>query len=193
MAESVTINRKSYTLEFKRDVLLSLSNNNGNVSRTAKAYSQYGVTRQHVMRWRDQQQDIFLACNITTSSAPLTTPTGMKCPADFSTVLAHKKRRIRGRKALFPDVEDELVAFISEIREKKQAIHQLKLCEKAREVHSRLYNDDHKPFKASLGWCVKFMERNNLSHTTITRCLFARFVCALYQNIEILAYFLNAT
>ena len=47
--------RKSYTLQFKRDVLATLDNLNGNVSATA---NQHKLTRRHVQRWRDDRTNI---------------------------------------------------------------------------------------------------------------------------------------
>ena len=47
------MHRKSYSLEFRRQLLDSLKENDENVSKTAK---QYGIQRKIVQRWRQQKR-----------------------------------------------------------------------------------------------------------------------------------------
>jgi transposase-like protein len=53
-----TPTRKSYTLEFKKQVLTTLTNLDGNVSATARNHN---VGRSHVQLWRSQKERILAA------------------------------------------------------------------------------------------------------------------------------------
>ena len=51
--------RKSYTLDFRRNVLLTLDELKGNISQTATTHH---IDRRCVQRWNSQREDIFKIC-----------------------------------------------------------------------------------------------------------------------------------
>ena len=79
--------RKSYTLAYKQFFLISLDDNDGNITKTAK---QHQLTRTHIQRWKKDKDLINQACSPKrkregspefVSSSPMTS--------------ARKRRRIR--------------------------------------------------------------------------------------------------
>ena len=166
--------RKSYTLLFKKEVLTTLENLNGNVSATARKYPQ--ITRQHIIRWREQKDDILQLTRTCSSSS--FTPSKRKSQSDgsddegpliISPCPARKRRRIRSRQAQFPLLEEALVEYTKEMREKGLAVHRNMIMHKALVLIKDLYPKEALTFKASDGWCYNFMRRNDIRDRRVTR------------------------
>ena len=64
-------------------------------------------------------------------------------------------------------MEEALVQHVREIRSKGIAIHQNAIRDKARELIKDVY-PEVQDFKASSGWCYRFMKRNNLVERRVT-------------------------
>ena len=88
--------RKSYTIEFKKQVLATLSENEGNVSKTAQTHK---ISRMCVIRWRQQKDEIlYLASPKTAKRARSDSDSGGEGPSfrmSPGSVRSRKRRRIR--------------------------------------------------------------------------------------------------
>ena len=138
--------RKSYTLSFKKTVLKTLDENNGNISATSKICS---VDRKNIRRWKNQRTTIEKVC-ITRG------------------VKSRFKRRIRLTKAKFPLLEDALVQYVKEERGKRQTVTGKMIRRKATTLFPNIYPNPAETFKASNGWLTRMLNRNNLSYRRVT-------------------------
>ena len=91
------------------------------------------------------------------------------CGSRYTRTSARKRRRVRSIKALFPTMETALVAYITELRDKGLAVHQKAIREKAKTLMADHYPKEAAGFRASTGWCYRFMKRQHLVERRVTR------------------------
>ena len=139
-------NRKSYPLNFKKQVLNILDENNGNISATAKACSVY---RKNIRRWKDQRASI------------------EKEILDSTSVKSKFRIQIRPMKAKYPLLEDAIVQFVKETRSKRQTVNGKMICRKATNVFPNIYPDPNET-SASNRWLKRMLKRNNLNYRRVT-------------------------
>lgn len=77
-------------------------------------------------------------------------------------VTTRDRRSFRGKKAMYPDVETQLVEFVQEKRSGAFSVTTEMIQIQARRIAERL-NIDTTQFRASLGWCIRFLRRHGLS------------------------------
>ena len=133
-------------MNFKKQILKVLDENNGNISATAKACS---VDRKNVRRWKEQRNSI--EKEVVSRSAK-----------------SRFKRRIRTFKAKFPLLEDVIVDFVKEVRGKRQTVTGNMIRRKALTVFPNIYPDPSVHFTASNGWLRRMLNRNNLKYRRVT-------------------------
>ena len=92
--------RKRYPSNFKKQVLNILNENNVNISATAKACSVY---RKNIRRWKDQ-------------------PASIEKEILGTSVKSRFKRKIRLMKSNYHILEDAIVQFVKEARNKRQTV-----------------------------------------------------------------------
>ena len=138
--------RKSYTLSFKKTVLKTLDENNGNISATSTICS---VDRKNIRRWKNQRTTIEKVC-ITRG------------------VKSRSKRRIRLTKTKFPLLEEALVQYVKEERGKRQTVTGKMIRREATTLFPNIYPNPKETFKASNGWLTRMINRNNLSYRRVT-------------------------
>lgn len=106
----------------------------------------YGVDESNVRRWR-KQKDELITCERT-------------------------RKNFRGRRCFYPELEKYLATFVQELRANGKPVTRGMIMLKAR-AHASDF-DAGPDFKASAGWCDKFMKRNGLAlrrRTTICQKL----------------------
>ena len=101
-------------------------------NRTAR--KQFSIDESCVRRWRSQREKL------------------LKTPRN--------KRALRGRSAAFPELEKEVVAWITEKRKAGTGVSPNVICLKAKSVVQRLGLEQ---FKTSKCWCYRFMDRCGFS------------------------------
>ena len=146
--------RKSYTLDFKRRVLLSLEANEGNISQTAR---QHSIHRRLIQRWARQSKSL-------------------EEIAESRDVSVKKRRRLKrkssgGLSAKFPELEKELLAWVVERREEPVTVDGEAIKHKARQLYESLYGknaEETSPFKASNRWLGRFSKRHRLTSRCVT-------------------------
>ena len=150
--EVLGTSRQSFSLSYKREALIKLKENEGNISKTCRELSDRKVSRQHLMGWRSNEAEIMQV-------------TGQKRKRGEDrhspyTEDGRKRRRLRTRKAHFPELEEELISWIRERREDGQCLNRKMVKNRALMLAKKL----HLPaaFKASAGWMSKFIARNGL-------------------------------
>jgi len=97
----------------------------------------FGISEANIRRWRSDRHSIF-SCKATTKCF-----TGPK----------------KGR---YPEVDEAVLRFVSEMRAKALPITRQAMRSKAGEIAKTLGIDETK-FKATRGWCDRFMRRAGLS------------------------------
>lgn len=97
----------------------------------------FGISEANVRRWRNDRHSIF-SCKATTKCF-----TGPK----------------KGR---YPEVDEAVLCFVSEMRAKGLPVTRQAMRSKAGEIARTLGVDETK-FKATRGWCDRFMRRAGLS------------------------------
>ena len=136
--ESFTINmdlehkNQSYTVAFKLEAIKYAED-----SSNYRAAKFYNIDRKRVQEWRKQKKELEPVKN-------------------KEQVRALKGR---GRKAKYPALENELLDYIKQRREKKQAVTTFMIRNKAKELGQTLGLKDA---KFSRGWVVRFKNRHNL-------------------------------
>lgn len=122
----------SYTAGFKVRVIL-YAEKHGNRA----AEREFGISEAHVRYWRRQKESLI---NAKMSS-----------------------RAFRGPKeGKYPQLEEELLKYVQELRNNGNAVNHEMLQNRAREI-ARSNGIPHNQFKASRGWAWRFMRRKNLS------------------------------
>lgn len=129
--------KRSYTISFKLEVI-SYAESTSN--RNASIY--YKIDRKRVQEWRKQKSELEAIKN------------NPNLNSDHVRVLEG-----RGRKAMYPMLEEELIKFIKNMREEGNAITTFIIEKKAKELGKSLASDN---FKASHGWIERFKHRHNL-------------------------------
>lgn len=135
--------RTQYTAKFKLEVVRFAEGENN-----CAASRRFSVSEACVRRWRKQKEAL---------SGSNKQRKAFRGPA-------------RGR---FPEIEEELTAFVNLLRSKANPVTAEILQIKAREL-ARAKNVPHASFKASRGWIQRFMRRQNFSlrrRTTIAQRL----------------------
>ena len=138
--------RNSYSFNFKSKAFKLLKSNDGNISKTAKILK---VTRGNIQRWRSQEENI-------------------KQHVKSADVSSRKKRKNRQRKAKYPLLENALLSYIKERRNKNENVDGKKIRRHAVSIFSGLHPDCDIPFKASNGFLHNFLKRNNLVRRRVT-------------------------
>ena len=144
MAEATSGSRKkrSFDSSFKLKVIdYALNHSNRAAAR------HFGVDEKRVREWKKLRDDLQM--------------------------LPQKKRRMEGggRKATLPDIKDELLVWIDEMRAENQQVTRSSIQQKALIVRKR---GEASNFTASRGWLEKFFRRHQLSlrrRTTVSQRL----------------------
>ena len=136
--------RKTYSLDFKRRVVRSLSEKHGgNVSATAR---EFDVSRCNVIRWRGQAD--------------------MLEKANKNRLLSTRsRRRFRVGKSAYPLLDKSVCDMIKDRRSDNKCVTMKRIKRYAREVFPDLYPEllaEGKTFRASDGWLRRFMKRNHV-------------------------------
>ena len=145
--------RKSYTLDFKRRVVSSLTLNEGNVSATAKMH---GIHRKLVQSWRKQHAEL------------------EKLATGRDTTGRKRRRLLRtpkdGSSATFPEMEVRLLEWIRSCREDDHVLLDgASVKKQALKLYEDIYLEEPgDTFHASNGWLHRFMKRHRLSTRTVT-------------------------
>lgn len=142
--------RKSYSLETKLHILNKLQELDGNVSSTARACK---VSRRVVERCRANEAKIRQATS------------GRKKRGDTM----RRRRRLRETESpLYADMEEELLAWITETRKDGILVHGKAIQAQAKEITRSFYGEDFDDFKASRGWLSRFLRRSKLVSRRVT-------------------------
>ena len=127
--------RRSFTAAFKLEVVQYAEENGGNMA----AQRKYGVSEKVVRGWRKQK--------------------------DVLRQMKKTKKALRGNKARWPDLEDQLESFVLEQRAACRALSTVQIRLKAVEMAKTLNIQN---FNGNATWCFRFMKRKNLCIRTRT-------------------------
>ena len=144
--------RKSYTIETKLSVLRKLDKFQGNKSKTAKICR---VPRQSVQDWAKEREKL----------------QGIRDDRSLSVKRRRKIPLEKGdtkQRGVFPLMEDEVVAWIRDLRKKGVTVSGGMIQRKARICFEELYSSETFTFKASNGWLDRFIKRQDLSCRVVT-------------------------
>ena len=137
--EDLKTKHKKYSLKFKQEVVAYAKQNSVN-----SAATKFLIHRKSVQEWKKQEERLI--------------------------DIQNPKKRFRlkgnGRKIKNDEVEEGVLQFFKEMREKKLHVTRRRLRDKAREIYLNLSagtdTDDEGQFVASEGWMTKFLDRNGL-------------------------------
>lgn len=141
---------RSYSIDFKLDVLTRLEQLEGNISATARAF---GIPRQCVQDWVKSQSKL-RAC------------------ADDTDVCIRKRRNMpsseecKKKRAKFPDMEAELSSWICQQRHDGLPVCSSTIKVRAQQILEKegMSGD----FQASNGWLERFLKRYDIVCRTVT-------------------------
>ncbi|CAG8773192.1 9122_t:CDS:2, partial [Acaulospora morrowiae] len=139
MDDLIRRKNRSYTIAFKLEVIGYAENTS---NRHASRF--YNVDRKRVQEWRKKK-------------------------TEFEIIKNKGQARVlkgRGRKAMYPTLEEELLDYIRKKREEKNAVTTSMIKKKAKEL-SKTFNIEDAQF--SHGWIVRFKNRHNLVERTRTQ------------------------
>ena len=137
--------RRSFPVEFKARAL-RLFDENKNVTTTAR---DLGVERNNLYTWIKQREKIVNAVrdkNIDT----------------------RKSRKLRKGKALFPELDAALVAYIQDRKLNKLSTTSKMVQRKTFELFPTLYPESERAFIGSRGFLRRFLNRNGLVFRRVT-------------------------
>ena len=107
-----------------------------------------------MQRWKDQKNQILALTSEQTT--PSSVKRGLDDDDDDEAPAA--KRRIRGMKAEFPLLEEELLVYWRECQALGKAVSSTVLRQKAQMLQKKLY-PEATSFSASSGWFANFLKR----------------------------------
>ena len=139
--------RKGFSISFKHQVNSWKIKNNANNCQVARHFK---TSRRNVQRWWAKREDIKLAVG------------DRHCQS-------RKQKRLRLKKAVYPELSEACVRFIKESREKGLALNAYEIKRFARSEYIQLYPDhEGVGFRATSGWFRRFSLRNNIVKRRVT-------------------------
>ena len=141
--------RRSYSTEFKLKVIERYHELNDNVSLCA---TEFKITRREIQRWRSQYDKL----------RDLTART-----RKHGKTMRRRRRLDYTKTCRFPDMEEELVAWVKQLRKEGHAVHGKSIQKKAKDIIADFYGGDV-IFNASNGWLNRFLRRHGLVSRRVT-------------------------